>query len=256
MFREIIKSELATNRVLDFIPPRIDLGAPVEALDFIKIQNNQKNDFAMNDSVKVQTGIDKIEERNIENKIEKKVLEKLHEVQENAYQEAYQLGLEEGREEAFNKNTQEINEKLDALEVLFASIQNLKMELISNHETYFMKLLFHMASRLAHKELKENPEVLLEILRDVSSRLQSEQEVVVRVAPAQFEFIENLKNETKRELQFLKNMKFDPSEDVNPGGCIIETNYGQIDARVEERVDKLWQSIYEAIPKSSDKVAS
>jgi flagellar assembly protein FliH len=65
-----------------------------------------------------------------------------------------------------------------------------------------------------------------------------------------------LQKATGREFEFLKAVKFEGDEAVTEGGCILETNYGEIDSRVEQRVEKLWEALVEAIPKVKDKVAS
>ena len=62
-------------------------------------------------------------------------------------------------------------------------------------------------------------------------------------------FIENLKNISGREFDFLKNVQLEASAEVTVGGCIIETNYGVIDARVEKRIENIWSELNQALPK-------
>jgi flagellar assembly protein FliH len=50
-------------------------------------------------------------------------------------------------------------------------------------------------------------------------------------------------------------MKFEPNEEVVDGGCIVETNYGEVDARIEQRVAQLWSVVSEIIPKVKDRIA-
>ena len=53
----------------------------------------------------------------------------------------------------------------------------------------------------------------------------------------------------------MKKVKLDPVENMSPGGCIITTNYGQIDARFEERVSKLWEGIEENLPRVKETIS-
>ncbi|MNU00700.1 flagellar assembly protein H [compost metagenome] len=67
--------------------------------------------------------------------------------------------------------------------------------------------------------------------------------------------MEELKKETGREYEFIKKTRFEPSADITDGGCIVETNYGEVDARIEQRLEQLWSVLEENIPKVKDKIA-
>ena len=94
------------------------------------------------------------------------------------------------------------------------------------------------------------------VMREAIEMAQIEESVVVQVSPEQIEFLETLKKESGREFEFLKKVKLEASPEVTKGGCIIETNYGEIDARFEERVQKLWVGIEENLFRVKDKVKS
>lgn len=51
-------------------------------------------------------------------------------------------------------------------------------------------------------------------------------------------------------------MTFEPVPGIKSGGCVIETNYGEIDAQVEQRLEQLWASINPALPKVKNVIAS
>src|SRR3989344_537733 len=65
----------------------------------------------------------------------------------------------------------------------------------------------------------------------------------------QVDFLERMKNQMGREFEFLKKVRFQVSDQVTSGGCIVETNYGVVDARIEERVNKLWSEMKQALPR-------
>lgn len=252
--RSILPKEIAEETVLDFVPMRFDLGSPAQALNYLS-EKRKGSDFRMNDAIRIQTGIDEVEKISEEKKVEAAALEKLKEVQEQAYQEAYQLGLDEGRKKAFADTSLEINSSLGEFENLIGTMRTLKQDLMAFNESSLMQLVFHMASRLARANLEENNEGMLSILRDAVALAQEDEAVTVQVAPEQFDFLETLKNETGRDFEFAKKIKFELNSEITPGGCIVETNYGEIDARYEQRVEQLWNSLKEGLPRVKDKVA-
>lgn len=253
--KSVLSKEVAEKTVLEFVPVRFDFGTPEQALNYLA-EKSKGSDFRMNDAIRVQTGIDQFEQKSDEEKVEEAALEKLKEIQESAYQEAYALGLEEGRKRAFEKVSSEIAERLGHLDGLLNGVKELKKEMVTFNESHLIQLVFHMASRLAKMELNGNNDAIIQILRDAVGLSQDEENITVRVSPSQFEFLEEIKKETGRELEFIKRIRFEPSDEISDGGCIVETNYGEVDARIEQRVEQLWTVLSENMPKVKNRIAS
>lgn len=252
--KSILSKEKAEKTVLEFVPVRFDLGTPEQALNYIA-EKKRGSDFRMNEAIRIQTGIDLVEQSTEEEKIEAAALEKLKEIQEGAYKQAYDLGLEEGRKEAFSKVSSEIFERMETLDQLLVGIKELKTQMASFNESHLVQLVFHMAARLAKTKLENNNEAMVEILKDAVGLAQDEENITVRVSQSQFEFLEELKKETGREFEFIKKIRFEPGPDVADGGCIVETNYGEVDARIEQRVQQLWSVLSENMPKVKNRIA-
>ena len=254
--RNVVKASQVAKRVLEFVPPKFEMGSPEQAIAYLERKKAGDSDFRMSDAIRMQTGVEKMEASLVEENVELKVLDRLKEVQELAYQEAYQLGLDEGRKKAFQENAEQIKTRLDHMDQLFTSVQKLKTELVDQNESHLVQLAFHMAKRLAHVEVKTEPKVVMEVIRRAIELAQIEEEVVVQVSPEQIEFLESLKNETGREFEFMKSIKLVPMQGLGIGGCVIETNYGEIDARFDERVNTLWEAISENLHRVKGKVSS
>lgn len=242
--------------VLEYVPKKFETGLLAPAAEFLDMKKRMENDFRMAEAIRIQTGVNKIEALSVETEVEQKTIDKLKEVQEAAYQEAYALGLEEGRKEAFQSTQKEINYNLQNFAILMQNIEGIKSELLKFNETHLIKLILHMAQRLALREVQVNQEAVVDIMRQAIQAAQIEEEITVQVAQEQFEFLEKLKTETIREFDFLKKIKLVPNESVNSGGCIIETNYGVVDARIEERMNKLLETVSESLYKVKDKIGA
>ena len=253
---KLIDSQAAKKGVLEFNPPKITLGVPDSALQSYERNRAKGSDFRMSEAVRVNTGLDKIESAHTEEEIERRTLEKIKEIQEGAYQEAYQLGLDDGRKEAFTQTTQLIDNKIAGLQALCDSLTSLKTELLAQNERHLIELAFHMAKRLAAHEVAVNPEATVEIVRQAVGMAQSEENITVQIPPDHLQFLETLKQETGREFDFMKKIKFEPNEQLAGGGCIVISNYGEVDSRLEERFKQLWTSLEETLPRLKQKVSA
>ncbi len=243
----VVKAIKANQMVLDFIPRKFELSTPEAALQYLENKKNQGSDFRMSDAIRVQTGVKEIEGEALEEDIENRVVERLKEVQEAAYQEAYQLGLDQGKKEAFHKKNQEIEKNLSEFNQFLTTLTSLKKEMVQQNESHLIQLLFHVAKRLAFAEIKAQPESIGQVVKECAEVAQNEEQIYIQISPLHMQFFEKLKTEGGHDFEFLNKVKFEPVENMSIGGCIIQTNYEQIDARFEERVDQLWEGFAEKL---------
>ncbi|OFZ30523.1 MAG: hypothetical protein A2622_08995 [Bdellovibrionales bacterium RIFCSPHIGHO2_01_FULL_40_29] len=234
--------------VLNYVPKQIQFGTPEAALEYLR-EKEKGSDFVMSDVLRQTTGVDSIEKISEETKIENKVLEKLALVQEEAYQKAYELGLEEGREKAYTERTNDINFNLSQLEEMMNHLTLLKEEMVQQNESHIIQLVYDIARRIAFDHIEEKPEVVISVIKHAIEMAQADEEVNVLICATQVDFLERMKNQMGREFEFLKKVRFQVSDQVTSGGCIVETNYGVVDARIEERVNKLWSEMKQALPR-------
>jgi flagellar assembly protein FliH len=251
--KSILKASEATDHVLEYSPIKFELGTPPQALQYLDAKKHG-SDFRMSDVVAVQTGVEKMELDSYEERIEMRALEKLKEVQERAYQEGYGLGLDEGRKKAFEEHARRIEENLNEMSSVIQSLKNMKVDICQFNETHMVQLLFNMASKIAISHLEYDQKPVVEAIRQAVELAQGEENVIVHVSEKQLAFLEELQKKNSVEYDFIQKVKFVSNADISPGGCIIETNYGEVDSRVEQRVERLWDQLKDSLPRVKDKL--
>lgn len=253
--KSVLPKEVAEKSVMNFVPPKLELRTPQAALQYLE-NKKMGSDFVMSDPIRVQTGIDKIEETTQESRVENLVLERLKEIQESAHEQAFALGLEEGRLKAFETHSEEIQKALGEFEALVSKISTMKLEILKHNESSMIELVFQIGKSLALKELENDREAILNLLRKAVEENSNDEKILIHLSQEQFDFLETLKKEGKRDFAYLKKMVFEVNPAVQNGGCIIETNYGEVDATIEQRVNKLWNEFIEMKPQSKDKISA
>lgn len=239
------------STVLDFKPRQFDFGTPQMALDYLE-QKKQGSDFVMSDVLRKTTGVEKIEKNTEEQKIEAAVLAKISEIQKQAYDEGFKLGHEEGSKEAFENKSQELQLGIDQIKKLLENLNELKKDLVHQNERHIITLIYNLAEKIAFDQIEKKPEVIMNIITKAIEQAQLEEDIHVSVSSEQLQFIEELRQSQQEKFEVLKNVKIAGSDDIKPGGCVIETNYGIIDAQVRERTEKLWQELYTLMPKTTE----
>jgi flagellar assembly protein FliH len=234
--------------ILEFIPKAFNFGTPESASDYLR-EKESGSDFVMSDVSRMTTGIDEIERQSEEQKIELKVLEKLATLQQEAYQQAFDLGVEEGQKKAYDEKIAEFDSKIENFVQLCESLNNIKQEMIHQNEAHMIKLVYEIACRIAFDHIQEHQESVVQVIKKAIDTAQADENINVLISDQQVEVFEKLKLDSKKDTEFLKKVKFQPTDKVSIGSCIVETNYGVIDASVEQRIIKLWSEIKQVVPK-------
>ncbi len=250
-----IFKENAAEKVLNFTPRPIERSLTKAAEDFLEFKEKSSG-FKLSDLVASQAGIAERERNILEAKAEQIALSKVKEIQEPAYQQAYELGLEEGRKSAFEKSTEEITQRLNQIDGLLTSLGKIKHDMLAQNEGQLIKTVYLLAVRIAQFEIQGHDDRIVGVLRQAVEHAQSQETVHVRLSQEDFNFLQTLKDFTKRDFEFMKKVKLDPQADIRPGGCVVETNFGTIDATIEERVQNLWNALEAKILPPKEKMES
>ncbi len=251
----VLNKDEAEKVAIVYTPRKFPLTITPNAQSFHSLQTEQNgSSFKIDQIVARHTGVEELERLSLEKKVETEALSKLKEVQESAYQQAYELGLQEGRAQAYEEHNAVLTERLNSFETVLTKIENLKTELVTANETHIVKLVYHLASRLAMAEISSRQELIGGVIRTAIGDVQSEERMTLKLSPSDLGFAEAMKDKAHGELSSFKNMRIEASDEISPGGCIIETNYGEVDATVEKRVQKLWDALADKLPKVKDSV--
>ncbi len=240
--------EQQPEKVTEFKPRAFTLSQSESNASYMEGKKRGSH-FVMNDVAKKVTGVESIEKKNEQDIVDRKVAEQLEAIKVKAYDEAYQEGLKDGFKSAAEQRLKEINQAIDDFQTLVSSIQNIKEDLVHQNEAHIVSSVFHIARKIAYSHIEDNPDLVLPVIKKTVEMAQTDEEITVLVSQVQVDFIENLKNLANRDFDFLKNVKLEPSEVVTAGGCIVETNYGVIDAQIETRIDKIWTELQQSLPK-------
>ncbi len=254
--KHVIRSEQSPTKVVDFKPQKFPVKVPEPAQKFVRYDGGPATSFRISELVSQQIGITDEEKKLLEKQVQDMVLVELKKVEKEAYKEAYELGLDVGRKEAFDKYIEQYKAQFTAISELVGVIHKLTGRLVTTNEGRMVELVFYIAKRLAMDHMDQHKDTIVKVLKEVFENVQKDEKVNVKIAESDFEFIEEVRERMGEDLKFLEGSKLEPAKDIKKGGCLIETNYGVINATVEERVNRLWTELKERIPKVEDKISS
>lgn len=247
----VLREDEAKELAVQYSPPEFPKRPSPAALEFVKIQVEHENPkFRINRVVASASGIETYENQSLSDRVETEALERLKQMQEEAYAQAYDLGREEGVERAYSEFSAAIIEKVKKLDETIVALEGLRIGLVKRNEAALIELVYQIAKKIILDEIERKPEVVAQVINLAVAESGAEQDITIQLAPTDLKFIEDAKDRYKEEWSLPKNTKFEAVEKILPGGCVVATNYGIIDASVEKRLERIWSTLNELRPKS------
>ncbi len=146
-------------------------------------------------------------------------------------EEQKKLGFEEGFQsglESFNKHLMALDEELKQLRV---EIQK-KM----------LPLTLSAARKIIGEELKIHPDRIVDIVLNSLKPVTQHKKIIIYVNKSDLESLEESKPKIKKIFEHLQSLSIQERDDIEPGGCIIETEAGIINAQLENQ----WRALESA----------
>ncbi len=173
------------------------------------------------------------------------------EAQENAKQieaEAWQRGQKEGREAGIEEGKGEIQRVIDRFHVVLSKAIERRNEIIQESETQVVNLVLSIAKKVI-KVISENQKnVVINNITQSLQKLQQKSDIIVRVNLADLKIATKHKEDILKMAERVQTITIAEDATVDPGGAIIETDFGEIDARIASQLREIEDRILELTP--------
>ena len=174
--------------------------------------------------------------------------------------EARSEGFEQGSQEGYQKGAAEVERLIERMHKILEAVMQRREEILQDTESQIVELVILMARKVI-KILSENQKnVIMANTVAALRKVKTRGEVTLRVN------IEDVKLTTAHADEFIQHVEnvqgitVQEDSSVEKGGCIVETDFGAIDARISSQLTELENKILEVSPvkniKRSDPLTS
>lgn len=158
--------------------------------------------------------------------------------------EAYEKGFAEGQ-----KAGSEVGEKMaDALLQQYSAslnaLNSLRSELFTTSEREVIRLALEIARKIVKREVAIDEELILALVKVALDRVADQALITVRVNPKDYHAIERHRADAGTGA-LSESVKLVEDPLIARGGCIVETESGTIDARIEEQLREIERGFFE-----------
>ena len=176
------------------------------------------------------------------------IIAQAQEEKQKIHDEAYKTGFDEGREKGYEEGNLEAQRLIDRLHVILDRIMDKRQEILDNTEQQIVELVLLMARKVV-KVISENQRnVVMSNVLQALRKVKGRGDVIVRVNLADVKLTTEHTKDFMRAVENIQNITVAEDSSIDRGGCIIETDFGAIDARISSQLAELEQQILEISP--------
>jgi flagellar assembly protein FliH len=156
-----------------------------------------------------------------------------------AARDARQKGLSEGIREGRELQKKETLQSIEALSALIQDLSGLKEKMLEAAEEQVLQLAMAVAEKVIHMETTTNRNVIQNVLKAAMKSIVDRENMKIRVHPHDFQYMMEIKSDFMNNFDGIKNIVFEEDASITRGGAILETMFGEVDARVDQQYNAI-----------------
>jgi flagellar assembly protein FliH len=154
---------------------------------------------------------------------------------EQELRQRFEAGLAQGRSEG----AAEFARAVEMLQAYGTMLQAEKNELAAKAEQSALELAFTLARKIVGDELQARPAAVGEIVKMAIRQVLDCDQIRLRVNADDLEHLRSIQSDLEGMLSKNTPLEIRADQSVERGGCLIETERGNLDARISSQLDTL-----------------
>ena len=171
----------------------------------------------------------------------------LQEAAKKAVAEAYEKGFEAGKLEASTTLQSEYDRKVGEVTENFPSVLREFAAEVARFSQDFdravVTLALAIARRIVAREIAEDEGAVLAKSREAIKKIIGVEKIKIHINPSDEEYMREHRNDLSAYADSVKEIVIEADGKVERGGCIIESELGNIDARVSTQFELIEEAL-------------
>jgi flagellar assembly protein FliH len=157
-----------------------------------------------------------------------------------AAEQSVQQRVELLAEELVNQRLQSLRPALDQV---VAAIDRTRADWVAEWESQAVRLAVAIAQRVIRRELDRAPDIQAGYIREALELAAGSQQVRVRVHPDDLQALGRPAGQWVEQALARASAELVGDPSVSHGGCVVETQHGQIDQRIETQLARIEEEL-------------
>ena len=166
------------------------------------------------------------------------------EIKRNSYEE----GLKEGKKDGYDSGKEEVNRLIDRSHKILEVVLNRREQILNETEEQIIQLVLLMTRKVVKVMSENQKSVVMANVLSALKKVKARGDVTIRVNLEDVKLTtEHIKDFTE-QVESVSGITVVEDSSVEKGGCIVETDFGAIDARISSQLSELESKILEISP--------
>lgn len=161
---------------------------------------------------------------------------------------AYREGLRRGRQEGYEAIRQQAGELFNRLSDLVTELTSLRQRILREAEIEMVELALAIAHKVIQREIHVDRSCIVDAIQAALQKTEHQERVVIRMNSADLQYLENACVAMPELEKGCGRINLEADDSVAAGGCVLETGCGEIDGRIEQRLQYLESALRSKLP--------
>ncbi|NDD26844.1 MAG: hypothetical protein EB084_01055 [Proteobacteria bacterium] len=164
---------------------------------------------------------------------------------QNALEQAEREGYVLGQQKGYEASTSEMVELILQIRQMLGDVVYAREKVLRSSEGAVAHLALQIAERVTQTAVTVNPEIIKNQVSFALEKVKDREHVTVRVNPEDLDVVRARRDMFQKILEGPKTFEINGDPKVDRGGVIIETNLGNVDARISTQLQALHVAVME-----------
>jgi flagellar assembly protein FliH len=155
---------------------------------------------------------------------------------------------EEGRKEGYAEGKAEVDRLIERTHVVLERAQDKRGEILVQTEEEIINLVLLMVRKVVKVISESQRDVVVSNVIEALKKVKDRGDIIIRVNLADVKLTTEHTKEFIKMLEGVKSIQVSEDSSVDSGGCVIETDFGEIDARISSQLAELESKILAISP--------
>lgn len=161
------------------------------------------------------------------------------EVLEEARKKGYDKGYAEGRQQYEHLIEEAEKIKENSLREYRQTLESLEADIIG--------MVLDVAKKVVGREIQTDKSIVLELVKEAFAKCMNREKAILKVSPEDYKFVEEHKEEILSAVEGLEDFDIKEDSSMQPGSCIVETPFGNVDSGVNTKIGKVEEIFMQAV---------
>ncbi|WKC85223.1 flagellar assembly protein FliH [Borreliella lusitaniae] len=148
-------------------------------------------------------------------------------------------GREEGYSKGYESGFEDFDKVMRKFHSIIASLIAERKGILESSGGQIISLVMQIAIKVIKRITDSQRDVVLENVDDALKRVKDKTQITIRVNLDDLDILRHKKSDFISRFDVIENLEIIEDPNIGKGGCIIETNFGEIDARISSQLDKI-----------------